>query len=129
MWRLLIWSYLAPAPQIGINLFTEDPNPPHQRQSVNGIVTAGTPLLIAFKTNGKIAEPPGVTVNGLSLPSQPDQPTMSGDPNTEDYELGQPFTPSAPGIYTITATGADAFLKTAQIHPFTQRFYGPQGTC
>jgi hypothetical protein len=100
-----------PTPQIAINLFTEDPNT-HLRQPVNGLVASGTPLVIAFKTNGQISNPPSVRINSTSYPAQTDQPTAPGDPNQLDFELSQPFTPGPPGVYTITATGVTPFLKT-----------------
>jgi hypothetical protein len=103
-----------PTPQIGISLFTEDAssNPPGQRVPVTGIVASGTPLVIAFKTNGQISNPPNVTINQVSYPSQKDQPAVPGDRNTLDFELTQPFTPNLPGVYTITATGVTPFLTT-----------------
>jgi len=102
-----------PTPQIGISLFTEDPGstPPGNRVPVNGIIAAGTSLVIAFKTSGQITDPPSVRINSTSYASQKDQPTVPGDPNTLDFELSQAFTPT-PGIYTLTATGLTPFLKT-----------------
>jgi hypothetical protein len=69
-------------------------------------------LVIAFKTNGQISNPPNVTINQVSYPSQKDQPAVPGDRNTLDFELTQPFTPNLPGVYTITATGVTPFLTT-----------------
>jgi len=100
-----------PTPQLGINFFVEDPNS-HLRQPVNGVVASGTPVVIAFKTNGQISNPPTVRINNTSYPTQNDSSTVPGDPNQLDFELSQPFTPGPPGVYTISATSVTPFLKT-----------------
>jgi hypothetical protein len=103
-----------PTPKIAISFFTENQNstPVGLRVPVSGIVASGTPLVIVFKTNGQIPSPPSVRINNTSYAVQADQPTVSGDPNAQDYELSQPFMPGAPGIYTLTVTGLTPFLQT-----------------
>ncbi|HEY6349630.1 MAG TPA: Ig-like domain-containing protein [Candidatus Angelobacter sp.] len=114
-----------PAPLIGISLFKEvpDPNPdpngpqpaPPIRQDAGGIIVDGTPLVIAFKTNGTISQPPGVTINGVSYATQQDAPAKPTDPNKLDFELSQHFTSNGPGIYKIVVTGLTAFAQSITV--------------
>ena len=99
-----------PTPKIAISLFTLDPN--GLRVPANGLITDGTPLIIAFKVDSSIAQPPDVTINGVSLSAQPDAPDVASDPLKQDFELADKFVSSGAGIYKIVATGVTAFLQT-----------------
>ena len=98
-----------PTPKIAINLYSI--NEGGYRVPVNGLVTDGTPLVIAFKTDGGISQPPSVTINGLSFSSQVDSPDKSDDPFKLDFALTQKFIPSGPGIYNVVVTGLTAFAQ------------------
>ena len=98
-----------PAPKIVINLFTI--NAGGYRVPVNGLVTDGTPLVVALKTDGGISQPPTVTINGQPFSSQADAPDKSDDPFKLDFALTQKFIPGGPGIYNVVVTGLTAFAQ------------------
>jgi len=99
-----------PTPKIAISLFTLDPN--GLRIPANGLITDGTPLILAFKVDSSIAQPPNVTINGVPLAAQPDAPDAANDPLTQDFRLTDKFVSWGSGIYKIVATGVTAFLQT-----------------
>ena len=107
-----------PAPQISIGLFKEVPDPSDPTgvktvlQPRTGIITAGTPFVVGFQSNGAISAPPGVTINGVSYTSMPATDAHKG---TIEFELTDPFTPATAGIYQIVVTGLTAFAQPIQV--------------
>jgi hypothetical protein len=99
-----------PTPKIAINLYTLDEN--NLRVPANGLITDGTPLIVALKVDSSISQPPNITINGAPYSTQPDAPDAANDPLKQDFELTDKFVSSGPGIYKIVATGLTAFAQT-----------------
>jgi hypothetical protein len=102
-----------PVPKIAINLFSI--NGGGYRVPVTGLITDGTPLVIAFKTDGGISQPPVVNINGQPFSSQADAPDKSDDPFKLDFALTQKFIPGGPGIYNVVVTGLTAFAQPINV--------------
>jgi hypothetical protein len=74
--------------------------PPRRvRKSTNGIVAAGTPLVIGFRSNYEIRE---ASVRGEPQNVMVD-PLAAADPLGVDYILEQEIAPTALGTYTVEA--------------------------
>ena len=99
-----------PTPKIAINLYTLDQN--NLRVPANGLITDGTPLIVALKVDSSISQPPSITINGISYSAQQDVPDAANDPLKQDFSLADKFVSSGPGIYKIVATGLTAFAQT-----------------
>ena len=95
-----------PPPQIDIRLMEVVDG---SRQAVNGLVVAGTPLLIGFRSNYDVR---GAEIEGEVFTVQVD-PLRGIDPLGMDFIINGEYTPPTPGAYTVKASAVSPFGGTA----------------
>ncbi len=89
-----------PPPQIDVRLFTLDGN--GLRVPAPGVLPAGTPLVIAFKSAASVRS---ATINGVQQTvTTPDAPDNSQDPLRLDARVVGTVAVGPPGVYTVVAT-------------------------
>jgi hypothetical protein len=102
-----------PAPRLHVSILRDDNG---QRQPSDGVVIAGTPLIIGVvdeQPNGQELIVQGFSINHESHGARPDP--MKGQAGGLDYILDALYTPAQPGSYTVTVTAIPAFGASVSV--------------